>query len=67
MSCNVFPHVYEQLIKEDIDWLMEATKHIDCSLERSHIIDVMNHSAKHYREVGYAYAMHRDITPNKGE
>ncbi|BBE51170.1 hypothetical protein OYT1_ch1623 [Ferriphaselus amnicola] len=57
MSTNLFPHVYERLIKENTDWLLDATKHIENSLEREHIISIMNHSAKEYRERGYEEAM----------
>lgn len=55
---NLFPHVYEQLIEENTDWLMAETKHIAHSLERDHIISIMNHSAKEYRDRGYDEAMH---------
>jgi hypothetical protein len=57
MSCNIFPHAYDRLIKENTDWLYGATKHIKHALERDHIIAIMNDSAKNYRDYGYTHAM----------
>ena len=54
MSTNLFPHVYEELIIEDIEWLQKNTK---SSLEQRHIISVLNDSAREYRDRGYMEAM----------
>lgn len=62
MSCNLFPSAYEKLIAENIEWLIEATKQEPNSLERDHIIRIMEASAKDYREFGYEKAMNQRIT-----
>lgn len=54
MSCNLFPHAYDKLIQEDIDWLENNAPE---TIERDHIILVLKHSAKQYRERGYSEAM----------
>jgi hypothetical protein len=61
MSTNVFPHIYEEMIDQDIKWLDENLKE-DAhkgGLEYGHIIAIFRDSAKEYRERGYDEAMAR--------
>ena len=41
MSIQINKSAYEKLIKEDIEWLLSNTKD---SLERRHIVEVLNYS-----------------------
>jgi hypothetical protein len=54
MSCNLFPRAYEKLVDEDIDWLKANAPD---TLERDHIIAVLNFSKREYRLRGYDEAM----------
>ena len=54
MSCNLFPRFYDQLVDEDIEWL--KTNAPD-SLERDHILAVLEFSKREYRLRGYDEAM----------
>lgn len=45
MGCQLTRDAYEKLIEEDIQWLLDNTER---TLERSHIIDVLNGSADRY-------------------
>ena len=54
MSCNLFPRFYDQLVDEDIEWL--KTNAPD-SLERKHILAVLEFSKREYRLRGYDEAM----------
>ena len=54
MSCNMFPRFYDQLVDEDIEWL--KTNAPD-SLERDHILAVLEFSKREYRLRGYDEAM----------
>jgi len=57
MSCNLYPEAYEKLLEEDKQWLLANSPD---SLERQHIILVMEASAREYRSRGYDEAMRRD-------
>ena len=54
MSSPLYPHVYAQLIEDEIEWLYMNSP--DC-MQRRHIIDVMRESVKEYEERGYEEAM----------
>lgn len=56
MPCNLFPSAYDKLIDEDIDWLKANAPD---SLERDHILIVLDFSKREYRARGYDEAMHR--------
>ncbi len=56
MACNLFPHAYERLVNEDIEWLKANAPD---SLERDHILAVLNFSMREYRVRGYDEAMHK--------
>lgn len=56
MSCNLLPHAYERLVDEDIEWLMANTQD---TLERDHILAVLDFSKREYRLRGYDEAMHK--------
>lgn len=56
MPCNLFPHAYERLIDEDIEWLKANAPD---SLERDHILAVLDFSKREYRARGYDEAMHK--------
>jgi hypothetical protein len=54
MPTNLFPRAYEKLILEDKEWLISNTAD---TLERQHIIAVLDSSTKEYRDRGYMEAM----------
>lgn len=54
MSCNLFPRFYDQLVDEDIEWLKANAPD---SLERDHILAVLEFSKREYRLRGYDEAM----------
>ena len=54
MSCNMFPRFYDQLVDEDIEWLKTNAPG---SLERDHLLAVLEFSKREYRLRGYDEAM----------
>jgi hypothetical protein len=56
MACKINRKAYERLICEDMIWLL---KHTPTSIERSHVLDVLKHSAK------LLYPESKDETPNQ--
>lgn len=56
MSCNLFPRAYDKLVDEDIEWLKANAPD---TLERDHILAVLDFSKREYRLRGYDEAMAR--------
>lgn len=63
MACNLYPAAYEKLLEENKQWLLANSPD---SLEREHIIAVMEASAREYRNRGYDEAMRRDAKERVG-
>src|SRR5690606_32398770 len=57
MTSPMLPHYYEKIVREDIDWLVSNTRD---SLERQHIIAILEKSIKDYDSAAYMKAMMRD-------
>lgn len=56
MPCNLLPHAYDQLVNEDIEWLKASAPD---TLERDHILAVLDFSKREYRLRGYDEAMRK--------
>jgi len=56
MPCNLLPRAYDKLVDEDIEWLKASAPD---TLERQHILDVLDFSKREYRLRGYDEAMSR--------
>ena len=57
MVTNVFPHIYEDLVNEDIEWLKSVIPEDEqTGLYFAHAIQVMAHSVRMYKE--YEYGNH---------
>jgi len=54
MSIPLYPDAYKDLVDEDIEWLLANTKR---SLERDHILAILNKSVNDYRDFGYEKSM----------
>jgi len=63
MACNLNTAAYEKLLEENKQWLLANSPD---SLEREHIIAVMEASAREYRNRGYDEAMRRDAKERVG-
>ena len=59
MGTNVFPHIYDKLVDEDIKWLKENTS--NDGLYFHHIVTILEKSKADYREFGCAKAMNERI------
>lgn len=54
MAGPLYPHAFENLVREDIEWLK---KNSPDSLERRHIIAICERAVEEYKNGGYDRAM----------